>query len=171
MKSINLTFDLFRDFAFIQEDEIILLAALDLLVMRNEQWLHRRPDTPLLYESGVYYQEEPDGEEEFASIPRVLRLGSGDCDDLTAYRVAELRVRFGDVNARPYLIGNQTAPDYIQYHVMVMRGDGMIEDPSLILGMGDTAEAVREDMLDDGSSDTRDVPETYPELSLWRDAA
>ena len=185
MKSIAMAFDLFRDLTpeYRAQDETIMGRCLDLLIMRNEQWLHRRPDTPLLYPheiyarlgmpvppdapvSGVYYQLEPEDEEEFASIPRVIRMGSGDCDDLCGWRVAELRVRFGDPGARIMWVGEEYdndgdgVADYIQYHVMVLRGDGVIEDPSLFLGMSETPESIRAEMEED-------VPEQYPADTQW----
>jgi hypothetical protein len=42
-------------------------------------YLRAHPETPLLYESGVVYQEEPPGAEDWANIPMFLKLGWGDC--------------------------------------------------------------------------------------------
>lgn len=47
---------------------------------------------PPLYASGVRYQEDPPGREDWCDCYAVLAKGTGDCDQLTAYRVAELRV-------------------------------------------------------------------------------
>ncbi len=188
MKSVNMSLDLFRDFnpAAIAQDEHLLGMLLEALTVRNCQWLQRRPDTPLLYppqvylqmgfqphlpSSGIYYQTEPAGEENFDSWPKILRMGSGDCDDLCCARASELRIRFNDPAARPIFVGTQTAPDYILYHVLVLRGDGQIEDPSLILGMGETADAIREDMSAGIAGECDDCPEEYPTGDDWRWAA
>ena len=47
---------------------------------------------PPLYSSGVYYKEDPPGEENWKDCLAVLKDGHGDCDRLVSYRVAELRV-------------------------------------------------------------------------------
>ena len=103
---------------------------------------------PPLYESGVRYEEEPAGQpyEEFASIPVVLSRGWGDCDDVVSWRIAELRNQGEHAKVRL-----KWQPDFTRgarlYHVMVRRaatggdGRGLIEDPSLLLGMGNHARA------------------------------
>lgn len=90
---------------------------------------------PLLYKSGVRYQEEPPGTvEEFAGIPVIIARGWGDCDDLAPWRCAELR-RSGE-KAKIRLTWRQPVPGgRKEFHVQVRREDGRIEDPSLILGM------------------------------------
>jgi len=62
-------------------------------------------------------------------IPEVMRHRFGDCEDLSAWRVAELRL--GGVRAIPWVVqsGNRL------YHVQVRYPDGTIEDPSRRLGM------------------------------------
>jgi hypothetical protein len=90
---------------------------------------------PLIYESGVRYQMEPRGLEEFRDIPTILKNGCGDCDDLACWRVAELWMRFG-INARPVFTCRMQPNGMRMYHILVQYPDGHIEDPSLILGMG-----------------------------------
>ena len=65
------------------------------LVISNAYYLQQHPETPLLYKSGVRYAPEPNAGkyEEFASIRQCLERGWGDCDDLAAWRAAEIRVR------------------------------------------------------------------------------
>src|SRR5277367_5019232 len=46
---------------------------------------------PELYESGVYYQEDPAGEENWGDIYYCLSCGHADCDRLIIWRTAELR--------------------------------------------------------------------------------
>jgi hypothetical protein len=120
--------------------EKALLCLLSALVIRNMDYLRAFPATPALYRSGVRYKQEKrtvTGWEEFwKSIPEILRDGEGDCEDLSCYRVAELRVR--GVPAVPFIrhrIINVGGRKHSRYHVMVRIG-GRLEDPSRILGMG-----------------------------------
>lgn len=91
---------------------------------------------PSLYKSGVVYRREPlrrgKQYEEFADILTTLRRGWGDCDDLCAWRVAELRVTGEDPKAD---IRIYWRPRSNVMHVEVRRGDGSIEDPSRFLGL------------------------------------
>lgn len=92
---------------------------------------------PGLYESGIKYRRESIGQEDWCDVVELLRLGFGDCEDLSCYRAAELRVRGGDPNARPFVKGPRRLPGGVMmYHIQVQHGDGRIEDPSLSLGMG-----------------------------------
>jgi hypothetical protein len=111
---------------------------------------------PPLYESGVYYQEDPPGEENWKDVPAVLKDGHGDCDRLVAWRVAELQV--AGIDAEPIIKWQQVPKDVMislghpshmvpengisMVHVCVgwpgwRSGDpSLVEDPSKILGMG-----------------------------------
>lgn len=84
----------------------------------------------------VEFDQEPNAGkyEEFASAPLVIARGWGDCDDLCAYRVAELLETGEPARLRIYC--KETADDIKLYHVQVRRADGTIEDPSRICGMG-----------------------------------
>ena len=73
------------------------------------------------------------GCEIFRDIPVVLKKKRVDCDNLSAFRVAELRV--GGVEAVPYIIWRET-PRGTTYHALLRHPDGTSEDPSIILGMG-----------------------------------
>lgn len=59
---------------------------------------------PRLYASGVAYDREPwpKGVEEFADIVTILERGWGDCDDLCAWRVAELQETGEPADVRIY---------------------------------------------------------------------
>jgi hypothetical protein len=84
---------------------------------------------PLLYSSGVRYRRER-GTENWLGPVDVLRLGYGDCEDLVAWRVAELREH--GTPAQPYCYPPR--PGLV--HCVVRMPDGSIEDPSKRLGMG-----------------------------------
>lgn len=86
---------------------------------------------PPLYESGVEYEAEPWGSESWLTPREVLARRAGDCEDLAAWRAAELRVAGVDPAARPVLI--HTGPN--SYHAVVRLADGTLEDPSAVLGM------------------------------------
>jgi hypothetical protein len=115
--------------------------ALEALILANQLYL-RLHHAPALYESGIRYEEEPAGQpyEDFSSIPVVISRGWGDCDDVVAWRIAELRQAGESAKVRL-----KWEPDLTRavrmYHVMVRRADGSIEDPSLLLGMGNHAYA------------------------------
>lgn len=52
---------------------------LDLLVRIDTRYLIKHPKTPLIYQSGVRYMEEPPGQEDWQDIPTTLAMGIGDC--------------------------------------------------------------------------------------------
>lgn len=105
-------------------------AALEGFVRVNEVIMRRNPGTFVpVYQSGAKYALHP--HDYFRHCHDVDREDWGDCEDLSTYRAAELRVSGEDPAARvvTYKTGRH------QYHAVVMRGDGFIEDPSVILGM------------------------------------
>lgn len=83
-----------------------------------------------LYKSGVRYAREPLGSEVWQTGLETLQLGHGDCEDLVAWRCAELRVNGEE--ATPYV--KDVRPGL--RHCLVKRADGSLEDPSRALGMG-----------------------------------
>jgi len=110
---------------------------------------------PLLYQSGVRYQEEPRQSmtgserpiEEFASVPEVFARKWGDCDDLAPWRCAELRKLGFQARIR---VQWKKFPNGKMFHIVVRRdgnvpdfnprymvrdGNTVIEDPSRALGM------------------------------------
>lgn len=103
------------------------LTAIDLL------YLQKNPKTPLLMDSGVVYQEEPPGCEDWANIPLMLKLGWGDCEEISCWRAAELQAR--GVPARAGFTKQTQADGTMLYHITVILPDGTIEDPSRQLGM------------------------------------
>ena len=104
-----------------------------LLVDEDVDYLRSNPGAPLLYESGVRYQEEPPGAEDWQNVPITLELGWGDCEDLACWRVAELIVR--GIAASPFVTRQELEDGRSLYHVMVRLPDGRVEDPSRQLGM------------------------------------
>lgn len=116
---------------------------------------------PPLYASGVHYEEDKAGREDWRDCYTVLARGKGDCDNLVAWRVAELRA--AGVDAEPVVkwqhiprevalqLGYPAAmiPDggLEMVHCLVRTKKptqwstestdmGYIEDPSKLLGMG-----------------------------------
>lgn len=82
-----------------------------------------------LYGSGAVYRRER--RDTFRTAREVAGSGWGDCEDLSAYRIADLRFSGEDPAAQPYVY--KTGKN--RYHAVVRRGDGSIEDPSRKLGM------------------------------------
>jgi hypothetical protein len=96
----------------------------------------RREALPPLYQAGVRYKDEP--RDVWRHAVDVAGEKWGDCEDLSAYRAAELRVSGEDPDARVAVY--QSGPG--RYHAVVARGDGAVEDPSRVLGMGTLPRAV-----------------------------
>jgi hypothetical protein len=91
----------------------------------------RGVEAPELYGSGIVYRREPRGREWWESATDALGVTSqrsGDCEDLAAYRAAELRHFDGEEDARVKIIRNPSG----SFHAVVERADGTIEDPSRI---------------------------------------
>lgn len=84
---------------------------------------------PALYRAGIVYRRERRGHEEWQSASRLIHTGKGDCEDLAAYRAAELVVSGEDADARARVVSTNKPG---QLHTIVVRGDGAIEDPSRI---------------------------------------
>lgn len=97
-------------------------------------YLQQYPNTPNLYESGVRYEEEPPGQEDWQDIPTCLRMKVGDCEDLACWRAAEYRVRHGIAATPVFTFKRRSSGGYL-YHITVRLPDGRIEDPSRRLGM------------------------------------
>ncbi len=119
----------FRDMPDVQAalDCFTILAAYDI----------RRHQLPPVYKAGVRYRREKCVDVECSQrfedwqVPSVvMQLGWGDCEDLAAWRAAELRLQGEKARAVP----RSVRPGLV--HIVVRRGNGKIEDPSRILGMG-----------------------------------
>lgn len=149
-----------RDDAFLASLGNRLLEA---IVDNNCELLSRYEAIPPLFCSGVRFRDEPwavgperlpGGLEQFTHLLEVLERGWGDCAQLCAWRVAELRSggwRVPDapngeaatlryyIRARCPACGEQDCPDpghpkrRRNYHVEMRRADGRIEDPSQLL--------------------------------------
>lgn len=113
-------------------------------VMTMREARRRGRPIPALYDATkrelVRFKPEPAGQrfEEFADVLTVLRRGYGDCDDLVAWRVAELiegnGVRRENATIRIYWRRREPGQP-LKMHAQVRRADGRIEDPSRFLGM------------------------------------
>jgi hypothetical protein len=108
----------------------ILTYLVEVLITADRGYLRDYPNTPALYQAGVRYFFNRD---RWQDIPACLARRTGDCKDLSAWRIAELREHgeAANVDVQVRQQGNLTI-----YHIRVIRGDGSIEDPSRILGMG-----------------------------------
>lgn len=92
-------------------------------------------DIPPLYDADVVFGREPWAPrvDEFAHCLQVIGRGWGDCDDLCAYRVAELREQGEPAGIRVYWREPRGGSQL--FHAQVRRGDGSVEDPARMLGM------------------------------------
>ena len=103
-------------------------AALEGLVQVNGLILGKNPELPPLYDSGAVYAARPHNT--WRRADQINGEGWGDCEGLSAWRVAELR-EGEDPGSRVGIY--HTGPQ--KYHAIVIRGDDAIEDPSVALGM------------------------------------
>ena len=133
MYRVTFELDAFNGVADAEESIAQLGALLDCLVQIDTIYLLHHSHAPLLYASGVRYEEEPIGADFWRDIPTVLKYGTGDCEDLACWRVAELRVR--GISARPIIIPQLRPNGKFLYHIVVAMPDGSTEDPSRRLGM------------------------------------
>lgn len=112
-----------------------LLLCLETLTQIN-QWHLRRDRYAPLYRSGVFYKEEPPGEEEWLDIPCLYQQGFGDCEDIACARTAELRhngiAAVPCISFKDFDVGGKTVT---LVHVLTLWPDDTIEDPSKVLGM------------------------------------
>ena len=102
---------------------VLGLAAVSLVQMRAKRF-------PRLYAAGIRYKREPRNREQWQTAALTLRLRTGDCEDLAAYRLAELH-RLGETGAT--IAVKVVRPEL--RHILVRRASGVIEDPSKRLGM------------------------------------
>jgi len=85
---------------------------------------------PDVYSIGARYQRETPGREVWQTASALRASRVGDCEDLASYQVAYLRTSGIDPRAT---VGLKRSS--VGWHVIVMRGSGLIEDPSAVLGM------------------------------------
>ena len=142
---------------------LVLKPFLEALTMADQIFL-KTHHVPPLYGSGVRYDNEPsdytctiDGVtervEDFASVPKIIQRGWGDCDDLAPWRCAEvrnagyqagIRIQWKTLRERMSLLA--IGRPFKLYHIVVRWGEGQplpptvdpitrIEDPSKVLGM------------------------------------
>lgn len=108
-----------------------IMAGLERLLRENMQQM--RADTyPDVYGLGTYYRREPIGREWWVTARAMRRDPEQgyDCEDLATYQVSWLRTYGVDPGAKVGLKRSRAG-----WHIVVIRGDRTIEDPSRVLGM------------------------------------
>lgn len=92
----------------------------------------RRFPLPALYRSGIVFRPDPRAgiEERWRSPVETFEEGAGDCDQLTLYRGAELFASGEQATAQCIA---KRSPIGTKMHVLVRRGNGVLEDPSILL--------------------------------------
>jgi transglutaminase-like putative cysteine protease len=106
------------------------LASESLLEMRDPK---NRGLIPPLYGGKIRYLREQPGHEDWQTALETARLGTGDCEDLAAYRVAELRGQGVPAEAVVTWINPHLRHVTVRYSLP--DGRVMHEDPSKRLGM------------------------------------
>lgn len=124
---MTLTFALRLSKLSVQEKAACFVSFLETLVRLNLTHLTADPSLPLLAESGVRYLQDPT----WKDLLVVLQGRLGDCKDLVAWRLAELREQ--GIDARAHVVFYKL--DGLElFHLQVKTPKG-IEDPSLACGM------------------------------------
>lgn len=123
-------------------DRLLALCAIDTLqgIVRFNRWFLRTHPVPPLYRSGVRHRDEPwaGKVEEFAPIPTLLESGWGDCAQLCAWRIAELREAGIPATFRVIMVartresGDRDRLYHVQVRLPPTRGNrrGPVEDPT-----------------------------------------
>ena len=106
-----------------------LTALLEGLTLLDMVLMEQAGGLPSLYESGVRYKPEPPGRERWLNANELLAVGVGDCEDLGAFRAAELRRKGIAARAVAIRTGRK------KFHTVVLLPDKTFEDPSVRLGM------------------------------------
>jgi len=122
-----------------RENSEALEVLLECLISLNMCYLRLYPNTPLLYESGVVYGRTDD----WLNVPACVLRTFADCKSLTAWRVAERRIRGDFCTPVHRWIKNPDGSGYTNYHVLIENSDGTFEDPSKRLGMLDNENSRR----------------------------
>jgi hypothetical protein len=136
LRSVRLQLDLFASESARVDSEAVLRHLLEALTLADQIWIKAHPSTPGIYSSGVRYQREPEGIEDWQSIPAMLVSRFGDCEDLACWRTAELRQQ--GIAANPAFYFRRIGQTLL-YHIVVRLPNGQTEDPSAKLGMGGRA--------------------------------
>ncbi len=134
MRQVSFRLQLFGSEAERASSERILRVLLRALAAADVEYLRAHPNTPALYESGVRYRAERVPREFWKGVAETLQDRHGDCEDLACWRCAELVVR-ERIAAEPVFRYRRVGRLSV-YHILVRYPDGRIEDPSVVLGMG-----------------------------------
>lgn len=94
-----------------------------------------RGKIPPLYSGKIVYRREPPRREDWQSALETAERGYGDCEDLVAYRIAELRAQ-GIKDAVPKITAVNPALRHVTLEYTNAAGERVREDPSRLLGMG-----------------------------------
>lgn len=105
----------------------VFAAFVESLVEVNRATLRVRRSIPLLYQSRIAFQEDP----RWQDVTSMLSTGYGDCKDLVAWRLAELR-ELNRVEARLHVVFSK-AGDTDVFHMQVLHPTGHLEDPTSII--------------------------------------
>lgn len=126
---MNITLQLDLEDLSSDETALVIGDVLETLIARNRRFLTTFPMTPRVYLSGVKYRANPG---QWLDIPSLVSLRFGDCKDLSAWRIAELR-EMGE-EARAHVVIHERRAGTL-YHVQVRRAGGALEDPAKRAGM------------------------------------
>jgi hypothetical protein len=112
---------------------------LESLVRINVAHLRAHPDLPTFYDAVrlglVRYVDPGTKDDPWSDLVCCLATGVVDCEDASAWVVADYRVRGGRPRARCVFRAEPTPDGRRQIHIAVDDGTGRLEDPSIAAGM------------------------------------
>ena len=110
-------------------------SAVETLARANFAYLDKHPDTISFAQAPIKYQREFkfSGAERWQTIPEILERGHGDCEDLSAWVIAEARKK--GLKAKPFVTGRK-GKWHIRVKIKTRSGKIEIFDPSREKGMG-----------------------------------
>ena len=122
----------------------VLETYFEAITRSNVAWLLLNRRVPNLYDSGIFYERDPDRgvvAELWLDVPAILQRGYDDCEGLSCWLAAEMRARENNS------VGTKRVPTAAcwlkrtrvpgSWHAIVRdAATGQTWDPSRVLGMG-----------------------------------
>lgn len=124
--------------------KMLLETHFEAMTLSNMAWLMVNKQAPNLYDAGVLYRRDPErtrSAELWLDLPTIYRRGYDDCEGLSAWLAAEMRVRVKNsacdqrVQGAAVFLKATKIPG--SWHAVVKdKVSGEVWDPSRVLGMG-----------------------------------
>jgi hypothetical protein len=117
MYRITYVIDLFKGPEEQELSHKVLNILLHALMLVDMEYLRAHPEVPPLYQSGVRYEEEPPGQEDWQDVPTTLKLKVGDCLPVSTLVLREdfTSVEIGTLKAGDLILGDGTVTKVLDF--------------------------------------------------------